>query len=273
MIKVYLTYSRMKDYLECPKRYKLKYIDKLKVSEDLYNACTGTLKQKIVELLYNEDWLFREKPDTIKNHFKQKTPSLYEDWVKDVEKGGNFVDLKSFNRSKEGLLEETIRGIDQIFNIIKTERLLVAPAQHNRSEVDGVFEGSNFTLKGRIDLVIGNRKDKPIIVDGKDTLIEKGENYNDPDQLYAYALMNNYQFGVFPDKLGFMMFRFNKVRWIDPKAGIKTFEEKAESVAKRIQGNDFKANVGESCRWCKYKSDCAEHKKWVSSQGVVEETL
>lgn len=70
MRKVYLTYSRLKDYVECPKRYKYKYVDKIKIPEDLYNACTGTVKQKIVELLYNENWLFREKGDVVKERFE-----------------------------------------------------------------------------------------------------------------------------------------------------------------------------------------------------------
>lgn len=273
MRKVYLTYSRMKDYLECPKRYKYKYVDKVKIPEDLYNACTGTIKQKIVELLYNEDWLFREKGDVVKERFKGMVPDLLRDWVNTVRSEGNLVDFTRSGRSPETLVEEITRGVDQIFNIIKTEKLLVAPANFNRSEVDGTYEGTNFTIKGRIDLVIGDRRSSPIIVDGKDTMVEKGEDYNDPDQLYAYALMNKHQFGVYPSKLGFMMFKFNKVRWVDPTAGLEPFVAKAKNVATKIQSEVYTANVGDACRWCKFKPQCAEHKTWISSQGIVEETF
>lgn len=273
MIKVYLTYSRMKDYLECPKRYKFRYVDKEKVSEDLYNACTGTIKQKIVEILYNEDWLFREKGEALKGKFKKMIPDLLRTWAEDVKKGGNKLDLSRPGRSSKVLIEEIDRGVDQIFHIIKQDKLLVSPANLNRSEVEGVYEGKNYTLKGRIDLVIGDREKNPVIVDGKDTMIEKGINYNDPDQLYAYALMNHHQFGVYPEKLGFMMFRFNTVRWIDPVSGLVAFDEKATQVASEIQAGNYKANVGDACRWCSYKPKCREHLDWVSSQGVKEETF
>jgi len=273
MKKMYLTYSRMKDYSECPKRYKFRYIDKLKIPEDLYYACSGTIKQKIVELLYNEDWFFREQPQIIKNHFKKSVPNLFNDWLKSVEKEGNHVDFKRYDRSPDALISEITNGVDQIFNIIKSAKLLVSPAENNRSEVDGVFEGKNFTLKGRIDLVIGDRRNSPVIIDGKDTILEKGEDYNDPDQLYAYALMNEYQYGVLPSKLGFMMFRFNKMRWIDPRVGLKTFEEKAEKIAERMLNNDFQASVGDACLWCKFKPKCKEYQTWMSSQGIKEDTL
>lgn len=273
MRKVYLTYSRLKDYVECPKRYKYKYVDKIKIPEDLYNACTGTVKQKIVELLYNENWLFREKGDVVKERFRNMVPDLLNNWVSTVKSEGNLVDLTRQGRSLQSLSDEITRGVDQIFHIIKAEKLLVAPANFNRSEVDGVYEGSNFTIKGRIDLVVGDRKSSPIIVDGKDTMLEKGENYNDPDQLYAYALMNKHQFGVYPSKLGFMMFRFNKVRWIDSSSGLEPFVKKAQNVATNIQAGNYGAKVGEACRWCKFKPQCSEHKSWISSQGIVEETF
>ncbi len=273
MIKIYLTYSRMKDYLECPRRYKFRYVDKEKVTEDLYNACTGTIKQKIVEILYNEDWLFREKPDVLKDKFRKMIPDLFKDWVAEVVKGGNTVDLSRSGRSSQALIDEITTGVDQIFGIIKKDKLLVSPANLNRSEVDGVYEGKNYTLKGRIDLVIGDREKAPIIVDGKDTMIEKGIGYNDPDQLYAYALMNFHQFGSYPSKLGFMMFRFNTVRWIDASAGLKEFDEKADKVAERIKQGDYKANVGDACRWCRYKPKCKDHSEWVTSQGIKEETF
>lgn len=273
MIKIYLTYSRMKDYLECPKRYKFKYVDKVQIQEDLYNACTGTIKQKIVEILYNEDWLFREKGDALKQKFKGMVPKLLQEWVESVKKAGNTVDLTRSGRSQQALTEEITRGVDQIFTIIKKDKLLVAPANFNRSEVDGVYEGRNFTLKGRIDLVVGDRSKTPVIVDGKDTMIEKGVEYNDPDQLYAYALMNHHEYGVYPSKLGFMMFRFNTVRWIDPISGIKGFDEKAAKVAENIKAGNYESKVGDACRWCKYKPKCKDYSAWVSTQGIKEETL
>jgi hypothetical protein len=210
--------------------------------------------------------------------------------IKESEKGGVFdwgeSGLKPGNRSVDEVEVEVKETIPRGLRSIRHHSLISLDAE---AEVvlDTVVDG--FKIGGRADFVmtrIPPHKDL-VIVDGKGSRW-RGQYVNER-QLRWYAMLYWLRYGVIPDRLGFLYWRYDPAEsmdWFETteseledllRAVLSTLKEierdKEEWVELRLQKESdssvnpervFWANTGSHCKLCRYLSLCPEGAKAMS---------
>ncbi len=125
--------------------------------------------------------------------------------------------------NKVELIADVRDHVGRIFKIIRHDRLL-GPQADVEFKLDSDIEGHR--IAGRSDLIL--RRTKPnndlVLLDGKGSAWR--EQYSDTRQLLWYAYLYHEKFGAYPDKLGFIYWRF------DPPDSIDWIESDPDEIVK-----------------------------------------
>ena len=242
----------------------------------LYGDTVG----KIFERLYRDRlWVL---PDVSIKLLDLVRPILNSVLVQEVKKGGVFdwtePKLKLGTRSVDEVEREIRETIPRGIRSIK-KHCLIGMEANAEVVLDTIVEGKK--LKGRADFII--RRIRPhndlVIVDGKGSRWR--EKYTDDRQLLWYAMLYWLRYGVIPDRLGFLFWRYDPEQSMDWKgvtqeeleslksSVLNTFKE-IEQAEKNLEqdssilGLFFQANPRFSCKFCDYLPLCSEGAKYFS---------
>lgn len=261
-------YSSLKEFEECPQRYKWNKLDRRKpvVPENSYYAICGIVKQKLFEHFYNNHW-YLKGADCVPHMEK-----LAETYFNDTLKWCN-VDWKSkiAKLNKEQLIEEVRDGVKKGIKLIKDHKLITKDCKSEvklTANIDG-----KIPLVGKVDFLIRNDDGTTWILDGKDTADEKRiSKAVDPRQLWVYSFLHEKCYGKYPTKLGFLFWRHDRVDYIDPVKGVEETIEWARKTYWEMKKSKFEAKPSSSsCFFCKYKNECQPYKDVVLKYNQIPE--
>jgi len=211
-------------------------------------------------------------------------PTLNLVLVQEVQRGGIFdwtePGLKPGTRSVDEVEEEIRETIPRGLRSIRQYCLIGTEA--DAEVVLDVLLGEH-ELSGRADFIV--RRVRPykdlIIVDGKGSRWR--DRYTDNRQLRWYAMLYWLRYGVIPDRLGFLFWRYEPEQSMDwsgvtqeeleslKSSALNTIEEIRESEKKlsldpNILGLVFRASPSSNCRLCNYLPICPEGTKAFSEK-------
>jgi CRISPR/Cas system-associated exonuclease Cas4 (RecB family) len=253
-----MSYSSYKLYNECPKRYRLRKVDKIEppVKDSKHNAVVGSVVQRVFEDFYNLE-LWRKGSETSQTLLDLVPKYFYEFLDKEYV---DFSDVRC-NFTREECLEKCEVMVPKVLQGIKDHGLLGPYAQ---SEIKlRAHLMKNFFLFGYVDFIIRKSDGTVLLIDGKAS--KHREKYVDPDQLLFYALAFEIRHGSFPDKVGFFFFHFAD----DPEQAFDWIELSEERMAEmrvklvdtftNIQRKYFRATPsGKACKYCEFENMCEE---------------
>jgi len=258
------SYSRIGTFEKCPYKYKLQYIDKVKVEvPTTIEAFMGSLVHKTLEKLYN-DKKFKKMvaKNSLLKYYKDLWERDFSDDILIVKKG-----LKGDNYKKMG-----IKFISDYYDKYKPfEDMTILGL-----ETDGRItlpNGDQYSI--RIDK-FGYINDVYYVCDYKTSNKMKEQEEADSDRQLAM-----YSFWVkdkFPDAkkvvLKWYMLAFNKeVVSERTDKQLKELQEEIVETIKRIEScKEFKTNVTKLCDYCKFKSICPSfrHEVGLEKKNIKE---
>lgn len=226
----------------------------LPVQDSRHHSVMGTVIQKVIEDMYNDElW---KHPKGLVDTLLTK---LDREFNFEVER--NYIDWK-IATPRDEMLEICKNGVLGFMQTMKHNRLL---GTYARAEVDllGWIDKDN-PVGGRADLIIRRDDVGVMILDGKNSK-EKGK-YTDPDQLRWYALCYFLAYNQFPDKLGFVYYRYpynpetgdSGIDWVEfTREDVKGIALRAVEARKRMIKHEFAPTPSPStCRLCNYETVC-----------------
>jgi len=260
-----LDFSGMSEYEKCPLLYKWNRLDRKKpsVPDNSYYAICGIVKQKLFEDFYNKEWW--RKGAECAPYMEGLAESYFNatlEWAK-VDWNNPIAKL-----SKEQLIEEVRSGVRKGIKIIKDQKLLT---KDSKSEVKLTATLKNkINILGKVDFIIRHSPEKVWIIDGKDTAKPDKMPKVDHRQLLFYSLLYYENYGVYPEKVGFMFWRHDDVLYYDPKKGMDEILKWTEDTYWKVRNGKFDPKPSSSnCHFCKYKNDCEAYTREVKEGGVT----
>jgi CRISPR/Cas system-associated exonuclease Cas4 (RecB family) len=248
-----ISYHAWKDFVECPKKYFLRYRQKLPppIPKNEYFTLYGKLTEKFFQMFSNI-WRFtmpymppeeiRFKLDKIYKGILETTPV---DW------NASFVKY-----SKEEIFEQAFNDVYVIMDSSNQNFFL-----NTKSEVSITVMTKDADITGRLDFVHADaiNNSSIMIFDGKGT-DKIGKNV-DANQVLFYALLYYFHFKVMPEKLGFFYYRFNSYIPVPINLNIlNEFRAKlSSSISQMTKDVEFKATpCYKACRYCVYETICLD---------------
>ena len=240
------SFSRINAYEQCPRMFKMTYIDCLGQEENTF-AQFGTFGHSLLEQYFNNKLEFFE------------LSQIYEEKYRDN------VKLKFPPNAYVNLNETYYKAGREYFDNFE--------GFYNDCEVLGIEEEirikiGEYDFLGYIDLILKS-KDGIIIVDhkSKSKFKSKKEKRDYLRQLYLYSIYVYEKFGEYPIKLIFNMFRNNTI--IEEPFNIEALEEAKkwclDSIAKIYNDTEFATKSDDFfCNWlCSTRSNCICSDKYL----------
>lgn len=258
-----LYWSHLSTYEKCPQKYLWQYgwhgVDvgggpgKPKprpVENSAHHALMGIVIQAALEDFYNQQYWkqpnFKELLiSSMKQHLRKQSARL-------------FVDFKHISS------EEIARTcLDGVLGYLKTMKAYRFVGPNCRSELRMTTRLEDIKIGGILDFHF-HRDGEHFIMDGKNSKVK--DTYVDPDQLRFYNMIFQKEKGHFPDRLGFIWFRYpyneqeeeTGVSWVEcTTRDLQGLEERVFKVRAGQKALDFPAQPNwKTCRFCDYESVC-----------------
>jgi CRISPR/Cas system-associated exonuclease Cas4 (RecB family) len=250
-----ISFHAWKDYLECPRKYYLRYKEKLQspVPQNEYFTLYGKLIEKFFQM-YANVWHFK-MPYMPPEEIRFKLARLYKDILatSTVDWTASFVKY-----SQDEIFEQAFNDTYTIMDSLNQNYFL-----STQSEVSISVITNDAIISGRLDFVHKDPLSKlASIFDGKGT-DKIGKNISN-DQVLFYALLYYFHFKEMPVELGFFYYRFNQYVPVPVDMDIlNEFRARlSSSISKMTKDIEFKANpCNKSCKYCDYESICLDCQK------------
>ena len=245
------SYSRLNSYLQCPLRFKLKYIEKAEPEfEQTVEAFLGSTVHTALETLYRD-----LKYQTIMS--LEEVLDLYgkkwvEGWKENIKIVRREYGHENYRRMGEKYLTDYYRRFhpfDQETHIALEKRVFIRFGPDNK-----------YRLQGFIDRLSCTSDDTYVIHDYKTSATLPGQIEADEDKqlaLYAIAVKEHYR-DCRNVKLVWHYLAFDK-DVISERADAELEELKAEigAIIDRIESTiDFAPQRSVLCGWCEYRPRC-----------------
>jgi len=257
----WLSWSGFATYQECPKKYRLKKVDKADPPEpdSKHNAVVGSVVQRVYEDFYNDElWRLGSRTS---DKLMELTPKYFYEFL---DKEHVDFDHISCRVTPLDLLNTCQEIVPQILEGIKREKLL-GPYARSEVKLRAHLQGSYF-LFGLADFIIRRESGELLLLDGKSS--KHREKYVDERQLLFYALAFKLIHGKLPHRLGFYYYRFAEdsekaFDWSKPD--LQKIEELRQDLVEaftNIQKMRFKATPSsQACKYCPWETVCEERQK------------
>lgn len=277
--EIELYWSTFDRYENCPRSYLWTYGDPnydlgdgpgkpkpgAKKTSD-HHRMMGHAIQKAIEKLYNEELWRQEEVRVNKDLLRRQLVEIAEEKLRYLYATG-YVDGKA--PSFQELLDIVTKGVEGYLVTMKAQKLL---GSYSKAEVLVGGHLDKYTpIAGRVDVIIRRKDTGVTLLDGKNSAHR--DKYTNPDQLLWYALGFRLAWGVVPDRLGFVYYRFPYgtprenfeepdpgVEWIPfTEDDLKELGKRARDVQKGIFYKKFDPNPKPAYyRWCPYEEACPE---------------
>jgi len=247
------SHSRLSCYEQCPRKYKLKHIDRVETEvEQSVEAFMGSMVHETLEKLYRD--LQYEKVNTLEELLEFLRSEWKDNWDDSIvivkEEYGPDNYLKMAERFVTDYYN-TYKPFDQGRTISIEERILI-----------NLDDSGNYKLQGYIDRVMETEEGYYEVHDYKTNSRLPLPKYIENDRqlaLYAVGIKERYP-DVKDVKLIWHFLAFNKE--IDSTRSEKELEElkkKTIELIDKIESEEkFESNTSVLCDWCEFKPVCGE---------------
>ena len=249
------SHSKLSTFEQCPKRYKYRYIDKIRILEISIEAFLGKIVHNTLEWLYTELKQNKIPPieETI-SYYSNDWEKNYSPTIKIVKKDLTIKDY--FNKGVSFILNYYTKNHPFTDNTLELEKRIVINLDN---------EGK-YKLQGYIDRLVHNlEKDEFEVHDYKTANnLPTKEKINSDRQLAIYSLGIKEIFGE--DKEVLLIWHYlahnTKICSRRTKEELQKLKQDTIILINQIQSTtNFPANKSILCNWCEYKSRCPEFNK------------
>lgn len=236
------SYSRIKSFEDCPYRWYLRYIRRLK-GKDMFFASYGTFIHKLLEMYYKGE---------------KNANQLYHTYLQDFKS-----EVKGFAPNKKVFTSYFFGGL----SYLKDFKPL--PCHPIAIEKQVKFEYNGIPFVGYIDF-LGEKDGKLFVVDNKSRNLKPRSQKSPPTkadkeldsylrQLYLYSIPIEKEYGKLPDSLCFNCFRVPA--FVQEPFQKKAYEESKKWLSQRVEEilteTDFKPNM--EFFKCKHLCEMQDH--------------
>ena len=243
-----LSYSNYRTYLNCPRLY---YNQVNKVPSDVQDSGYHALYGRLIEIFFQRHAnLYSKRNEPMPE--SQIREIMKRDW--DYMLNATYVDWSEpwVKLSGDEIFEQVMEDIDKNLKAFDFWNQCASEVNYR---VD--LKKSGDALTCRMDF-IRDTGDSVEILDGKGTL--KMDKNVDVEQLYFYALLYLLRHRKLPDKVGFLYYRYQLVKYVDINIDIiSKFKDKLAIVKRAIKEDKVftpKPMLSKHCRWCKWRYQC-----------------
>ena len=276
-----VSYSQFSLYANCPKRWKLDYLDGLRTYEQNINTCFGSAFHKTLQnylhILYNDSAKQADSMD-LGEALKQ---AIFEEYKESLTKNGN----KHYSTPQE--LSEFYLDGEAILKYFKTHRrAYFTTKQHTLVGIEVPLEMpliNNVTFNGFIDVVIKDEKNNRIKIYDIKTSTQGWNKYQKADitktaQLILYKEFYGKQFNVDPEDVDVEYlivrrkinensdFPLKRIQTFEPASGKPTRNKVGKLFMEFVQNcfteegvynhnGNFPAITSSACNYCPYKNE------------------
>ncbi len=244
-----LSYSQYRTFIQCPRLYRHQVMNippPVKPSEyfSLYGRLIESFFRKYTNIYTKENIVLTDDKiaKILRDQWEYILAHSYVDWSEPWVRESSEDIYRS-------VLEDTLKNI-KAFEFWKEARSEVS--------FEVLLKKSQDVLSCRMDFIWEKPNNEIEILDGKGT--NKIDTNVDVEQLYYYALMYLLKAKRLPNKIGFLYYRYQLIKYVDfDMDAIMEFKDKLAIVKKTIKDTtEFVAKVGLSkqCKWCAYKYNC-----------------
>jgi RecB family exonuclease len=224
-----LSYSKIKTYLECPYKYRLRYIERIPERPKSYFRFSSLIHHVLHEY-----------------HFYQRRKNL-DDLLLCYERTWRGQRNVSYQEGRKILIDyyyklkdKTPYALEERFTVRARENILVGKIDRIDKAGNG-FEILDYKLN----------KDIFTLKEVKDSL-----------QLSLYALAFFHLTGMIPLKVGFYFLRHGKSLFTKKsEQDLEKTENLIDCLARKIMNREFYPKKDRICRWCDYKKYCLSVEK------------
>lgn len=302
----YLSYSGYKSYSQCPFEYWHKYVNKTRLDtpENGVNTLYGSTVGLVFEAFYRDKiWKYSNCVEQLEGLVEPYMNKAIQDQMKQG-RVLDWSDEKANYKKPQDVAKDAKAAIPAGVETIR-ENKFVGPFMEAEMKLDRKI--GPHVIGGRSDFVI--RRTRPlgdlIILDGKGSkhrgkyIDSKPKKEGEPlegVQLKWYSMLYRENFGVIPDGLGYLFWRYSgkeAVEWVPFKESDLTYlKEEVLSVIDRIdrtsktmalamspQAKDelrqelFPAQAGRHCILCAFAVVCEEGKKVMARQKRAKSSI
>jgi CRISPR/Cas system-associated exonuclease Cas4 (RecB family) len=244
-----LSYSQYRTYIQCPRLY---HYQATHVPPPVKSSAYFSLYGRLIEAFFKK---------YTNQYTKQKTGLSNEDIRSILKNMWDHLLNTSYVCWDDPWVKESS---DQIFESVYSDVLLnIAKFDlwvRSKSEVsyEIFLKKSRDVITCRLDFIWPKSDGTVEIIDGKGT--NKMDKNVDVEQLFFYALVYMLKNRKLPDKIGFLYYRYQLIKYVDfDLQTILDFKDKLVIVKRSIKETKvFEPKVGLSkqCKWCDYRFTC-----------------
>ena len=247
-----LSKSRLNAFCQCPEKYRLTYVEKIRNERTPVAMVEGSALHHIVEnaLVYG-----RNIPHIAK-------VSSAEFWSGIVWETTEYPDAAAYEAAQENILAEATEFLDRIgpLNTYQMETYFEHPLVH---PVNGEVDDS-ILLRGYADIIDSPAKDVTRIIDIKTSAKSPNrEQANRALELTVYAYLMACRFGFHIEVPVALLYlvraKEKKVLWLNSERSLPDFVkayETMQTVARAIRQGLYWKNQGLHCSWCDHQELC-----------------
>lgn len=258
------SFSKFKQYQECQEKYRLNYLEKMKIPPlSRKPFFQGSVAHKVVE--QTRELVQKGELESLHKAFDQL------DSVFDTHAVG--IDWRDDSEFHQARLEA--------FTILENYLMLLEKMELIEGDIECEYwfgthqkpleRPSGLRLVGAIDwLKLDRENGKAWIYDAKTS---QGTAYLDKRQLVLYAMAVEQVFGVSVEKVGYLM-----LRWKKPLVYEVTQEEKDKLEAEMVEASKLveagqmgAAPMMKLCGPCQYAGHCGPYRHWILDGGTSAE--
>ena len=256
--KKYFSYSQLNTFSNCPQKYKIQYIDKVKSEKEGIESFTGKIVHEVLEWLYNnsnEDNFISF--DKVSDRFDQL---WNEKWHNEIYVAINPYIKKDYHIKKGQYKAEALNNVRMYY-----VKYFKSDNNNQSTELNIKIKINEYIFKGIIDRIdiINNRID---LIDYKTGKNKVKLSLLDKLQLYIYQLAIEKQYN---DKNIYLNWHYinkkggNKQIVLDKKDRAKLNKKLLSiinNIKKSTSTNVFPAKETLLCNWCYYWNECSVKK-------------
>lgn len=258
---VRLSFSNYKIFKECPEHYR--FLSSKTPSpqvDNKVNALFGSIIGTVFEQFYAwEMWKHKDPVSAVLALVPPTAESVLKSYDRPGKSKLDFSDPSANYKSPEDVVRDVSKFcVSSVDTILKND--LVGDGATAEEVLDVLYPPLDVFLVGRADFVIPSKTHGLLILDGKGS--RHHDKYLDVDQLYWYAAQHYLKVGVFPDKIGFLNWRYKgdkAISWVPLTLGtLIEFFARLEDVVGQIKKASFPTKPGNACRFCPFLSLCPD---------------
>jgi len=252
-IKFY-SHSKLSAFEQCPFRYKLKYLDKVKpLIDKTIEAHLGSSVHNSLEWLYNS---VKESPDNVPT-LDETLQKYIEYWEKDFSKDILVV------KQGMGYKDYFNKGVEFILNYYKEH----SPFRDGTIECEKkiyITIDSETKIQGFIDRLVHNIEEGRYEVHDYKTAntLPTQEKMDEDRQLALYSIAVKEIYGEDKEVVLIWHYLAHDTKIVSRRTNeqLRSLREDTRKLIKKIESTrDFPVQTSVLCGWCEYKDICPAH--------------